>query len=356
MKRTFVGKHISGILSILPKKESYFEEELLNYTFTPSQSMRLKKIMGYEKHRIVKPSTATSDLCIYGLNLLLDQGYITREEIAAVIVVTITPDHFMPHVSSIIQGECHLPKNVLCMDIMQGCCGFLIGLMQAYMILEGAGNKKVLVINADTLSKKVSKKDRNSYPLIGDAATITVVENDTSAEKIYYTMYMDGERRNALRIPAGGSRLPCSTETARMKEDAEGNIRSQDNLVMDGSSVFTFVQIDVPPMLKEILQDAEVSKDEIDWFIFHQPNQFMLQKLAQKIDVPQEKLFSNIVSLYGNPSGASIPLTVTHNLGERMKHEEFLCCLSAFGEGLSWGAVITKMGEMDFCETVVSDL
>ena len=132
MKITFHGKKVAGILSVLPEKEVYFEEEVGNYSFPEKQTLRLKKIMGYEKHRISKPETATSDLCVFGLNSLLDRTMLRREEIGAVVVVTLTPDHFVPHSEQHRSGRCNLPHDVLCLDIMQGCSGFEVGLMQAF--------------------------------------------------------------------------------------------------------------------------------------------------------------------------------------------------------------------------------
>lgn len=355
MKTVFHDKKISGILLVLPEQEILFEDEVNNYSFPLAQTMRLKKVMGYSKHRIAKPTTSTSDLCVYGLKHLLDTGRIAVDEIGAVIVLTITPDHFVPHVSNIIQGECGLQHDVLCMDISQGCCGFLLGLIQSFMLLEHLNNKKVVLFNADVLSHKVSKRDRNSYPIVGDAATVTIVENAKSARDIFVSIDTDGTKRDVLKIDAGGSRLPCSPETAEMKDDGEGNYRCLDNLRMDGSQVFSFVQTAVPPLIHETLDYAGLTVDDIDWYIFHQPNKFMLQKLADRIGIPRDKVFMNIVENYGNPSGASIPMAITHNLANEMIDRRFLCCLSAFGGGLSWGAMTIELGEMDFCEMLVSD-
>ena len=136
MRTTFSNKKISGILTVLPEQEIPFEKEVANYSFPEAQSLRLKKIMGYKQHRVAKEGTSTSDLCVEGLNYLLDKEYLTKDEIGAIVVVTITPDHFVPHVSNIIHGECKLPNDILCIDISQGCCGYVLGLMQAFLLLE----------------------------------------------------------------------------------------------------------------------------------------------------------------------------------------------------------------------------
>jgi len=225
------------------------------------------------------------------------------------------------------------------------------------MLLEHMEGKKVLVFAADVLSKKVSRKDRNSFPLIGDAAGIAVVENYPDAGDIHTILYNNGGRGAALKIPAGGSRMPCTPETAILRDvDGDGNLRALDNLVMDGSEVFTFVQTEVPPMIEEILAYAGLCKEEIDWYLFHQPNKFMLRKLAEKLGVPYEKMPMNTVEEFGNSSGACIPVNITYNLADAMKREMSRCCVSAFGSGLTWGAMVMDLGEMDFCEMLLSDL
>lgn len=356
MKTIFKGKKISGILGILPETVSYFDDEVNNYTFPVKQTKRLKKIMGFESHRLSKPESFASDFCMFGVRYLLDNELIKKEEIGAVLVVTLSPDYYLPQISNTIQGELELPQDVICMDIPQGCCGYLLGLMQSFMLLDHMPDKKIVLCNVDVLSKKVSKQDRNDFPLIGDGASVSVIENDPSAPDIYYTMYTDGTRRDALRIPAGGFRMPCSEETGKVVDIGDGNLRALDHMHMDGSAVFSFVQEEVPPCIEEILEYAGQTKESIDYYMFHQPNRFMVRKLREKIDVPAEKMPDDLVTKYGNPSGVSIPLVITDSVGEALEKEKYTCCLSAFGSGLAWGAMIMELGDLGFCKLVESDL
>ncbi|MDO5111460.1 MAG: ketoacyl-ACP synthase III [Clostridia bacterium] len=354
MKTVFKNKRVAGILTVLPQNEALFEDEVGNYSFPEKQTLRLKKVMGYEKHRIAKPETASSDLALYGLSHLLEKGLLKKEEIGAVLVVTLTPDHFLPHVSNILHGKLGLSREVVCMDILQGCCGFMLGMMQGFTLLDYMPDKKVVLVNADVLSHKISKQDRNSYPLIGDAATVTILENQSGAPDMYFNLLTDGTGRDALGIPAGGSRMPCTPETAVIKDDGEGNFRSLDNMYMNGTEVLQFVLREVPLVIDETLAYAGVGKEKIEYFLFHQPNRFMMRKLAERAELPFEKLPMNIVEAYGNASGASIPMDITENFGARMCREKYLVCLSAFGAGWCWSAAVTELGNMDFCETVTS--
>lgn len=344
------------MLGILPESVSAFDDEVGNYSFPVKQTLRLKKVMGYDRHRLSKETSTVSDFAVYGMNYMLDNGWLNREDIGAIVVVTLCPDHFVPHISNIVQANCDLSTSVLCIDVGQGCCGFLIGLMQSFMLLEHMLDKKVAVITGDVLSHKVSRRDRNDFPLIGDALSICIVENSTDTDPIYFEMNMDGKRGDALKIPAGGFRMPSNAQTAVMIDQGDGNFRALDNIHMDGSAVFNFVQTEVPPMLQRAFERAGKRSGDFDWFFFHQPNRFMLEKLASKAELPINKLPMNLVENIGNPSGASIPLVAIYNCRETLLERENFCCLSAFGAGLAWGTVFMKIGALDHCELLESNL
>ena len=308
--------------------------------------------MGYDKHRIVDGPVCSSDLACFGMESLFASGRLRREECDALIVVTQSPDYLMPATSSVIQGRLGLKQDMFCLDINQGCAGFLIGLFQAFFLLDQPAIRKAVLVNVDVLSRKTSVKDRNSYPLVGDAASIAIVERSEDPAPIHANLKMDGARCEALMIPAGGLRLPCSPETAVLEDDGENNLRAKDNLRMDGTAVFNFVQVEVPPMIEDLLRTAQATMEEVDCFLFHQPNRFMLQKLADRMRAPYEKMPSNIVERFGNSSGVTVPLAIVHNLRERLLAGSIRACLAGFGVGLTWSSMLMRLGPLDFCELV----
>ncbi len=354
MKTVFKNKKISGLLAVLPETEVRFEDEVGNYNFPEKQTLKLKKIMGYEKHRIVKETTATSDLCVFGLEHLFRTGLLDRDEVDALVLVTQSPDYFMPPTSNIIQGKLGLRTDIICMDINQGCAGYLVGLMQAFMLLDLQSINKVVLVNADIMSKKVSKKDRNSYPLIGDAATITIVENCEASNDVFMTFNTDGSKGDALIVPAGGFRMPSSEETCVLHDIGDGNLRSLDNLTMNGTEVFSFVQTVVSPMIDDLMNLSGCTKDTVDYYLFHQPNRFMLQKLAEKLEIDSSKLPMNIVENFGNSSSCTIPLNMVFNIGDKLLDESFKCCLAGFGSGLSWSSMLIDIGNVKFNKMLIS--
>lgn len=352
MNLKFKGKKITGILTILPEKEISFDDEIGNYEFSAAKSQKLKAVMGYNKRRIVEEGVCVSDLCVKGMNYLFGKELLRKDEIDALILVTQSPDHFMPPTSNIIQGKLNLKQDMICLDINQGCAGFIIGLIQAFQMLEQEEIKKVVLLNADVLSRKVSQKDRNSRPLVGDGASITVIEKDAEQSIIFGNIKMDGKGAEALMIPAGGFRTPPSAETALMEVDINGNFRSKDNLVMKGDEVFNFVQTEVPPMIEKLALFSNISINNIDYFMFHQPNKFMLQKLADKMGVEREKMPNNIVENFGNSSGVSIPTAICFNLGNNLLSHQYQVCLAGFGVGLTWSSLLLKLGNVEFCELI----
>ncbi len=352
MDFTFRNKRIGGILTILPKKRVKFEEEMANYSFSPAKCMKLKLAMGYNEHRVADAGQCSSDFCIFGLQYLFDIGQLKPEEIDALLFVSQSPDYFMPPTSNLIQGHFGLKQDCLCLDINQGCAGFEIGLIEAFMLLEQDSVNKVVLMNADVLSPKVSDRDRNSKPLIGDAAAITVVEKCDDGSRIFANVKMDGTGALALNIPAGGFRQPSTQETAVMEEDASGNFRSKDNLVMQGDFVFNFVQREVPPMIEHLLEQANICKEDVDGFLFHQPNKFMLHKLADKLGVSYDKMPANIVENFGNASGVTVPTNISFNLGNEIVEGKKKVCLAGFGVGLTWASILMELGDLEFNQII----
>ena len=352
MKLSFKNKRISGILSVLPKDEVKFIDEIGNYNFTEKQSIKLGKIMGYGTQRIVDSKTTVSDLCVFGMNYLFDNNLLDKDTIGAVVLCTQSPDYFLPATSNVISGRLGLGQDVISMDINQGCAGFEVGLMQAFMLLNTGSIDKVVLLNADVLSQKVSIKDRNSRPLIGDGATITIIENSSDDAEIDMFIKMDGTSALSLQIPAGGFRLPSTSETAELKEDASGNLRSLDDLVMKGDEVFNFVQTKVPEMIQEMFDTLKIDKSYFDYYLFHQPNKFMLKKLADKMKIPYEQMPNNISQKYGNGSSITVPLNVCENIGEQALKNSYNVCFGGFGVGLTWSIIKFKLERLSFCKII----
>ena len=351
MRFNFEDKRISGILLVIPEHEQSFLEDMSNFDFPEARSLKLMKVMGYDKHRLVDPGICSSDLAIHGLRYLFEHNKLNPDDIDALIVISQTPDFLMPPTCNVIQGELGLKSDMLCLDIAQGCAGFIIGLIQGFSLLEQSSISKVALVNVDVLSRKISPQDRNSYPLTGDGASITILERGSSL-KSWANVKMDGARREALMIPAGGMRLPSTVETAKIEDAGDNNLRSKDHLKMDGSAVFNFVQTEVPDMISDIFTFSGKSDADVEAYAFHQPNRFMLEKLADKIGIERSKMPMDVVQRYGNSSGVTIPTVLATNLAEKLLEAERLYCLAGFGVGLTWASMMLSIGPLQFCEMI----
>ena len=352
MNLKFHNKKITGILAVIPDKVLLFDDEVENYEFSVETSMKLKKTMGYNSHRIFNEKYCVSDVAVFAMEKLFNDYGIEKDSIDALLLVTETPDYLMPPTSNVIQGRLGLKEDMICMDINQGCAGFEIGLIQAFMLLEQESINRVALINGEMLSRKVSKRDRNSYPLIGDALSVTIVDKNDEDNEIFANVKMDGKGCFAIQIPAGGLRLPCSAETALPERDAYGNWRSKENMVMKGDEVFMFVQKKVPPLIREILEYGGKDKDEVEFYMFHQPNQFMVNKLASALKIPKERMPANIVGIFGNSSSVTVPLNIAYNIGEELCKRRMPLCMAGFGVGLVWSSILMDVGPLQFCEVV----
>lgn len=348
MKFKFKNKKISGILTVIPKNEVSFEDVAYKFQSTPKQMKRLKEVMGFDKRRISVKGTLFSDLATFGLEKLFANGLLKKDDIGAIILISQSPDYFLPPTSNIIQGRLNLSRDVYCLDINNGCAGYIVGLIQVFQLLEHMNDKKVLLISGEcTRRRRFIKKDdilknnRDSL-LWGDAVAISIVENTDDNEPIVAEVDMDGTRWDAIVSPK------ISLKKIDFSQDYvdTSNLKS----VMNGGEVFRFTQVDVPPAIDRLLDYAGKSKDEIDWFLFHQPNKFLVETVADALHIPPEKVPSNVVSKFGNASSATIPTNICLNLTPDILHKSFNICMSGFGTGLTVGTLTMKLGPLNFCE------
>lgn len=352
MQARIKGVKIRGISSVVPTNVCYFSEELKEFPFPENSSKKLGKVMGFKEHRIADPKTTLCDLAAYNLDYIFKKGFVDKGNLDAIIFAAQQADHPVPGNSKVIHGMLELDKNTHCVDLYENCTGFIAALYQACCMIN-SGLREIAVIASDAGACYGNKKDRNSYPLVGDACGIAIVsKSDDPDDVISFVFHHDGSRREVLITKAGGMRLPRSAETSKMEVDEMGNYRSLNNLYMDGTAVFHFVMEEVPPLIDETCFLAETRKEQIDYFLTHQPNRFMLERLSDLMNVPREKLFNNIGEYLGNSSCATIPVDISYNLRDKLIDNSYSVCFAAFGAGLSLASAVLKFGNLDFCELI----
>ena len=283
MKCIFRNRKISSIVGVVPKEEYFFDDEYPLVKLTPEKAKRFKKMMSLDRHRIAPPEVCSSDLCLYGVQRLLREGTLKKEEIGALLFVSQTSDYYMPPTSNVIHGKLGLGHEVICVDINQGCAGFLSGLMQAFLLLNIPAISKVVLMNGETGSKQMDKCNRISYPLTGDAGSVTVIERCDAENPVYTDVKNDGSRHKVIMVPDGGYRNPTTLESLKLREVDEGVLQNQKHVHMDGAAIFNFTMQDVPPQVEDILAYSGNTRESIEYFLFHQPNPFILKQMAEKM-------------------------------------------------------------------------
>ena len=355
MKCSFTGKKISAILSVLPEMETSFEDSLK--TESISRARRLKKIMGFDKRRRVKSDTNISDMFLYGAKYILENDWIKKEEIGAIVVVTLTQDYLVPQVSEIIHGELGLSSDVVCIDIAQGCAGYVVGLIEGFSLLDCLTGKKLLLFTGDILNRIRDDEEKTEEPHFGgDAATISIIENDDSAGESYFRFYTDGLSGEDLIMPGGAFKHPLYSKTEKKITLDDGRCGDALSIWMDGSDVFNFIQKEVPGLIEEVLKDSGIDEEDIDWYFFHQPNRYILEKLAERCGIAKEKMPMSTTEKYGNSNSSTIPVTIVDAAQKDLQEKMYSCCVSGFGSGLTWAAGVLKIGCMDNCKMIISDL
>lgn len=341
MKAHFNSIRVSAVIGVVPSTVSYFDDELSNYTHDISSSLKLKEIMGYGEHRIEKSGRTTADFARFGFGELVKRSLIDPHKVDALFFVTQTPDYVIPPTSSVLHGQLDFPQGAYCVDINDGCNGYIKGLFEASSFLNSTQGECAVLVAGDVLSPHVSSRDRNSFPLIGDAVTITVLRRNTiwTEDTISVEINNDGKNFDKLIIPAGGARQPIRGDEID-ELDNEGNLRSARNLRMNGRDVFAFTQTVVPEFIENFCASQGCTASDFDRLYLHQANSFIINRLRMKFSVIHQKMPDRVVRKYGNSSSGTIPMLIA---SEQSLQQPINCLLSGFGVGLSWGASSVKL-------------
>lgn len=345
---TFTGVGITALSAAVPKRV------IKNYEYTeffPADEVKevVDKIGVFER-RFVDEETCSSDLCYAAAEKLILDNKVDRSEIDLLVFISQTPDYRMPATSVILQHRLGLPNTTIAFDINLGCSAFIYGMSIVYSMMQNSGLRNALILDGETRSKVYSAKDRRTAFIFGDAGVAALVERDSKFGQSTFSMNSDGSRENLIKINAGGYRNPSTPETLKEKVvDEYGNIRSEEQGYMNGGDVFTFVNREVPRDINNTLEYANWDKDSLDYYIFHQANNFINNHVAKRLKLDPTKIPSTIEK-YGNTSSVSVPLTIVSELKWNMNGKKNLL-MSAFGVGMTWATAIVP-----FVDLVISDI
>ena len=274
---------------------------------------------------------------------LFARGVCTASEVDYLLFCTQSPDYYLPTTACILQHRLGLATTCGALDFNLGCSGFVYGLSLAKGLIETGQARQVLLITAETYSKFIHPGDKSVRTLFGDAAAATLVAGyEVEAELLGpFVFGTDGSGAENLIVPTGGLRRRV-VSNPEVVLDASGNRRTINNLYMDGPEIFDFTIRTVPQSIQKLLAIAHKSLQEIDAFVLHQANQFMLQHLRRKLDIPADK-FIIAVADCGNTVSLSIPYALQQTAAAGKIRTGHLILLSGFGVGYSWALTLVRM-------------
>lgn len=346
---SFNGIGIKALAAAVPRTVI----DNLNYTeyFPADQVKEVVEKVGIYERRFADANTCSSDLCYAAAEKLIADNNINRNEIDLLIFISQTPDFRMPATSVLLQDRLGLPNSTIAFDINLGCSAFIYGLSVVFSMMQNKGLRKALLLDGETRSKVYSPKDRRSAFLFGDGGVAALIERDETFGESFFSLNSDGSRGDLIKINGGGYRMPSSIETLKERVvDEYGNIRSDEQGYMNGGDVFNFVIREIPKDIKKMAEYFGKNLAELDWYIFHQANNFINSYLAKKLKLDTSKIPSTIAK-YGNTSSVSVPLTIVDQLKERLNgHNELL--LSAFGVGMTWATAIVPFEDCRISDIV----
>lgn len=346
---SYGGIGITAMAGAVPRKI------INNYEYTehfPANQVRevVDKVGVFER-RFADSETCSSDLCCAAAEKLIEDNAIDKREIDLLVFLSQTPDYRMPATSICLQERLGLSQSCIAFDMQMGCAGFCYAMSVVYGMMQGGNIRKALILDGETRSKVYSPKDRRSAFIFGDGGVAALVERNEKFGKSWFSLNSDGSRYDLIMIKGGGYRHPSSAETLEEKVvDEYGNIRSDEQGYMRGGDVFNFVIREIPRDIKKTLEYSGLAKEQIDYIVFHQANNFINSYIAKKMKLDTDKI-PHTIEKFGNTSSVSVPLTIVSELKKKLGGKKTLL-MSAFGVGMSWATAIVPFVDCKISEIV----
>ena len=318
---------ISEIETFFPEK--ILTNEDLQKEFSEWSPEKIFNKVGVKQRHIAEKHETVLELAVKASEKLLKK--IDKNEIDFILFCTQSPDYHLPTTACILQDRLGLRKDIGALDFNLGCSGFVYGLGVAKGLIATGVAQNILLVTAETYTKYLRKSDKSNRTIFGDGATATLIQKDETKENFQFILGTDGSGYDNLIVRNGGGRNRIN------KEDEAGNC-----LYMNGQNIFIFTIEKIPALVKEILEKNNLTKNDVDYYIFHQANAHILRRQREILDIPEEKFYINLEK-YGNTVSSTIPIALKDALetGKVKRGQKIM--LIGFGVGLSWGATIVEL-------------
>ncbi len=322
---------------VLPERILSNDELAKDYPDWPAEKIWQK--IGIRTRHIAADGECSSDLAFRAATKLFDNGRVSREQVDFVLLCTLTPDYIMPTTACVLQNRLGLSRGAGALDFNLGCSGYVYGLSLAKGLIETGQAKGVLLLTGETLSKVIHPGDKNVRTVFGDAASATFIGcTDNQAQGLGpFVFGTDGSGAEWLIVRAGGMRQRVATAT-----EQDASAIGPQYMSMNGPAIYSFTLEAVPAAVEALLARACLTKGDIDYFVFHQANRYMLEQLRKKIGIDEERFLYGMEHC-GNTVSSSIPIVLADGSAGGRLHQGQRVMLVGFGVGLSWAACLVNL-------------
>jgi 3-oxoacyl-[acyl-carrier-protein] synthase-3 len=331
---------ITGMHYCIPQQRLTNAE--LAQRFGERQLASIIKMAGVQERRVVAPGETAADLAYWAAHRLLTDRQIDPRTIDLLIFASQTGDYQIPATACVLHNRLKLAENCAAFDINLGCTSYPYSLSVAHSMVSSGMAHRALILNADALTSVLHPMDRGLVPLHGDGAVASLVEPVVGPGGFRgFMLGTDGSGYRHLMIPASGARILRTEATRREIQDDSGIIRTQETLYMNGPAIFHFSVYKIPEVIRQALDQFQLTVDDLDLVLLHQANKTMIDHIYRSLNVPPEKRFY-FMEKVGNVSGASTPMVLAEAWRQGLIRPGTRTLLAAFGVGLSWGVTVIE--------------
>lgn len=327
--------YIKAISYYLPEKVVTNEELLKEF---PEWSVdKVAQKVGVDSRHLAAEDETAGDMAEKAARKLFEEYQIDPKSIDFLMLCTQSPDYFLPSTACVLQDRLGIPTSAGAFDYNLGCSGCVYGMAIAKGLISAGIAKNVLLLTAETYNKYLHPSDKSNRSIFGDGAAACLISTEGFAQIGEFVLGTDGAGADNLIVKTGAAR--CKQATGLSTEDSEGHLWRDDYLYMNGGAIFNFTLDAVPAMMSQLLEKSGLTKDDIDYYVFHQANKFMLSTIRKVCALPKDKFYIDLANV-GNTVSSTILIGLKEcmNDGKIYSGKKVMCC--GFGVGLSWGGTI----------------
>ena len=329
--------YIKGISYYLPEHIVTNEELLQEFPEWSVDKVAAK--VGVNTRHLASTDETAGDMAEKAALKLFVEYNIDPKSIDFLMLCTQSPDYFLPSTACILQNRLGIPITAGAFDYNLGCSGCIYGMVMAKGLIDSGIAKNVLVLTAETYQKYLHPSDKSNRSIFGDGAAACLISTEGIAEIGNFSLGTDGSGAEHLIVRTGAARYKQAT--GNVVEDEDGHQCFDDYLYMNGSAIFNFTLEAVPTMMKDVLEKNQMERDDVDYFVFHQANKFMLNTLRKVCVLPKDKFYVNLEET-GNTVSSTVLIALKDCLDKGVIQSEMKVMITGFGVGLSWGGTILK--------------